>query len=103
MKIEKAELVAYILIVAGLLLLIFTFVMAFLMLTSVVAVTTNLDLSKALGEILGPIAEAIIKVMFLGVMGWTGSVATMRGIQLYKESRPTAQTPKTEEKTAKKA
>jgi len=47
MKIEKAELVAYILIVAGLLLLIFTFVMAFLMLTSVVAVTTSLDLSKA--------------------------------------------------------
>jgi hypothetical protein len=103
MKIEKAELVAYILIVVGLLLLIFTFVMAFLMLTSVVAVTTSLDLSKALGEILGPIAEAVIKVMFLGVMGWTGSIATMRGIQLYKESKPVVQTPKIEEKTTEKA
>ncbi|MEM0058088.1 MAG: hypothetical protein QXG58_04955 [Candidatus Bathyarchaeia archaeon] len=103
MKIERPELVAYILIVVGLLLLIFTFVMAFLMLTSVVSLSTSLDLSKALGEILGPIAEAVIKVMFLGVMGWTGSIATMRGIQLYKEFKSAAQTVRTGEKPAEKA
>lgn len=105
MKIERAELVAYILIVAGLLLLIFTFIMAFLMLTSVLSISTNMDLSRALGEILGPIAEAIIKIMFLGVMGWTGSIATMRGIQLYKEAKPAAAQPppKPEEKQPEKA
>ncbi|MEM3578612.1 MAG: hypothetical protein QXL54_00095 [Candidatus Bathyarchaeia archaeon] len=103
MKIERPELVAYILIVVGLLLLIFTFIMAFLMLTSVFSIPTNMDLSRALGEILGPIAEAVIKIMFLGVMGWTGSIATMRGIQLYKESKPVAQPPKPEEKQPEKA
>lgn len=103
MKIERPELVAYILIVVGLLLLIFTFIMAFLMLTSVIGIPTSMDLSRALGEILGPIAEAVIKIMFLGVMGWTGSIATMRGIQLYKEAKPVAQPPKIEEKRLEKA
>ena len=102
MKVEKPELMAYILIVVGLLLLIFTFVMAFLMLTSVVSIASSMDLSQALGEILGPIAEAVIKIMFLGVMGWTGSIATMRGIQLYKESKPAVHTPKLEEKPPEK-
>jgi len=103
MRVEKAELMAYILIVVGLLLLIFTFIMAFLMLTSVVSISTQMDLSNALGEILGPIAEAVIKIMFLGVMGWTGSIATMRGIQLYKESKPAVQPSKPEEKSSEKA
>jgi len=102
MKVEKPELMAYILIVVGLLLLVLTFVMAFLMLTSVLSITTSMDLSQALGEILGPIAEAVIKIMFLGVMGWTGSIATMRGIQLYKESKPAGQTLKPEEKPPEK-
>ncbi len=94
---------AYILIVVGLLLLVFTFVMALLMLTSVVSISTNLNLPEALGRILGPIVEAVIKIMFLGVMGWTGSIATMRGIQLYKEAKPAVQPPKPEEKPPEKA
>jgi hypothetical protein len=102
MKIEKSELVAYILIGVGVVLLILTFVMAYLILTSVASLSTSQDLSKALGEILGPIAEAVVKVMFLGIMGWTGSIATMRGIQLYKEAKPATQ-PKTEEKPPEKA
>jgi len=102
MKFEKPELVAYILIGVGVVLLILTFVMAYLILTSVASLLTSQDLSKALGEILGPIAEAVVKVMFLGIMGWTGSIATMRGIQLYKESKPAVQ-PKTEEKTPEKS
>jgi len=87
MKDDKAELVAYVIIAVGLLLLVLTFVMAYLMLTSVVNIMTSQDLSKALGEIFGPITEAVIKIMFLGIMGWVGSIATMRGIQLYKEAK----------------
>lgn len=103
MKIEKAELMAYVMIIVGLLLLIFTFITAFLMLTSVLNIKTGMDLSKALGEILGPIAEAVIRIMFLGIMGWTGSIATIRGIQLYRESKLVAQPPKLGEKPAEKA
>lgn len=94
---EKSELIAYILIGVGVGLLLFTFATAFLILTSTASISTSSDLSKALGEILGPITEAIIKVMFLGIMGWTGSIATMRGIQLHKKAKTTAQS-KTNEK-----
>ncbi|MEM2911453.1 MAG: hypothetical protein QW146_02995 [Candidatus Bathyarchaeia archaeon] len=107
MKIEKPELVAYLMIATGLVLLILTFILAAIMLMSVVGIATSQDLAKALGGILGPIAEAVIKIMFLGIMGWTGSIATMRGIQLYRESKPPAQPqqiqqPKAEEKTPQK-
>jgi len=93
MKIEKPELVAYILIIVGLALLLFTFIMAYVMLIAETGVLPALNLSEALGEILGPIAEAIIRIMYLGIMGWTGSIATIRGIQLYKEAKPTSQQP----------
>jgi hypothetical protein len=102
MKIEKPELVAYILIVVGVVLLILTFAMACLLLMSIASISTGENLSEALGTILGPIAEAVVRVMFLGIMGWTGSIATMRGIQLYKESKSAAQ-PKTEEKKPEKS
>lgn len=91
MKIEKSEAVAFIIIAVGLALLILTFVIAYSMLISVVSITTSKDLAEAIGMILGPIAEAVIKIMFLGIMGWTGSIATMRGIQLYREAKPTTQ------------
>jgi hypothetical protein len=103
LKIERAELTAYILIATGLLLLILTFIIAYLMLISVISIATSDDLSKALGITLGHIAEAAVRIMFLGIMGWTGSIATMRGIQLYRELKPPVQLqqirqPKTEEK-----
>ncbi|MEM3673798.1 MAG: hypothetical protein QW468_06240 [Candidatus Bathyarchaeia archaeon] len=90
MKIEKPELVAYILIIVGLVLLIFTFIMAYIMLIADPNFLPALNLSEALGEILGPIAVALIRIMYLGVMGWVGSIATIRGIQLYKEFKSAA-------------
>lgn len=88
MRTEKAEIVAYVIIAVGLLLLVLTFIMAYLVLSSVGSIiTSSLNISEALGTIFGPITEAVIKVMLLGIMGWTGSIATMRGIQLYKEAK----------------
>jgi len=84
---EKAELMSYILIIVGVTLLILTFVMAVVLVTSELGILSQSDLSQALGEILGPIAAAIIRVLYLGIMGWTGSIATIRGIQLYKEAK----------------
>jgi len=85
MKIERTELIAYILISVGIVLLILTFVMAFLLLTSLLNISAGGNLSDAIGDILGPIAEALIKVMYLGIMGWVGSIATIRGIQSIRE------------------
>lgn len=101
-KAEKAELVAYILIAVGLFLLVLTFAIAYLTLMSIASIATSRDLAETIGIILGPIAEAVIKVMFLGVMGWAGSIATMRGIQLYREAKPSAQPPAQQVKTEEK-
>jgi len=84
---EKAELMSYILIIVGITLLILTFVMAVILVTSELGILSQSDLSQALGEILGPIAAAVIRVLYLGIMGWTSSIATIRGIQLYKEAK----------------
>ncbi len=85
-KIEEAKIVSYALIIVGLTLLIFTFLAAYSQLAAINFLPTP-DLSEALGKILGPIAEALIRVLYLGVMGWVGSILTIRGIQLYKEAR----------------
>jgi uncharacterized RDD family membrane protein YckC len=85
MKMGKAELMSYILIIVGVTLLILTFVMAAMLLTSELGIVSQSDLSQALGEILEPIAAAVIRVLYLGIMGWMGSIATIRGIQLYEE------------------
>jgi len=88
MRIERAELAAFILLGIGVVLLILTFYMAFTLVGAEIdVISSSLNLSEAIGEILGPIVEAIIKVMYLGVMGWTGSIATIRGVQLLKEAR----------------
>jgi uncharacterized RDD family membrane protein YckC len=99
MKMEKAELMSYVLIIVGVILLFFTFVMAFVMITAELGILPSSDLSEALGDVIGPIAAALIRVLYLGVMGWTGSIATMRGIQFYREAKRVgpAKTEKTEE------
>lgn len=91
MKIEGTELAAFIILGIGTVLLILTFYMAFTLIVTELGIISALNLSETLGEILGPITEAIIKVMYLSVMGWIGSITTMRGIQLMKETRRTPQ------------
>lgn len=91
MKTEKAELTAYILIAVGVILLSITFYMAFSLLWTQLGNLFGLDLTKALGSVLGPISEAIIKIMYLGIMGWIGSILTMRGVQLIKETKQASQ------------
>ena len=72
--------------------------MAFTLLTSELGILATPNLSEALGEILGPITKALIKVLYLGVMGWIGSIATIRGIQLIKEvKKALPQTTQTQE------
>ncbi|MEM2394046.1 MAG: hypothetical protein QXG11_04400 [Candidatus Bathyarchaeia archaeon] len=103
MKSKNSEVVAYIVIAVGMALLILTFAIAYSILISVADIATSRDLAEAIGMILGPIAEAVIKVMFLGIMGWAGSIATMRGIQLYRETKTHNTTQASETKTKEKS
>jgi hypothetical protein len=84
MQIDKNELIGIIILSLGLVFLILTFYMAFLFLIQELTIITQPDLVKSLGKILGPIAEAIIRIMFLAIMGWIGSLTTLRGMQFLR-------------------
>ena len=61
-------------------LLIFTFVSAYGFLTAGISPISTQDLIQTFGEALGPLIAAAIQVMYLGVMGWIGSLITIRGV-----------------------
>jgi len=82
-------------LLVGIGLLIFTFANAFFFLRSVLNVLGSSDLIKTFGETLAPLMEAAIRVMYLGVMGWVGSILTARGLQIIlnlKREEPKAST-----------
>ena len=61
-------------------LLLFTFFSAYGFLTAGISPISTQDLIQTFGEALGPLIAAAIQVMFLGVMGWIGSLITLRGV-----------------------
>lgn len=75
-------LISYILIFTGIGLLAFTFINAFVFLSNNPVITASSDLIDVFGSSLAPLIEASIRIMYLGVMGWIGSVLTTRGVQL---------------------
>ncbi len=86
MEKEKKRSFINVFLIVGIVLLIFTFAAAFVFLVLGSGIQgSSPGLSEALGGILGPIADALIKVLFLGVMGWIGSIFTVRGIQLMSQ------------------
>jgi hypothetical protein len=74
----------------GISLLIFTFASAYGFLTDSFQVISTQDLVQSFGEALGPLIAAAIRIMYLGVMGWIGSLVTIRGVTII------ANTPKAE-------
>jgi len=74
----------------GIALLIFTFASAYGFLTDSFQVISTQDLVQSFGEALGPLIATAIRVMYLGVMGWIGSLITIRGVTII------ANTPKAE-------
>lgn len=80
--VDKAEISGYATLFIGVALLAFTFVSAYLFLSSNPTITGSPDLVTVFGVALAPLIEACIRIMYLGVMGWIGSVLTIRGVQL---------------------
>jgi len=76
------ELSGYVTLFIGIGLLAFTFVNAYLFLYGVLSILGSEDLLKTFGEALAPLIETCIRVMYLGVMGWIGSILTSRGVQI---------------------
>lgn len=66
--------------IIGLALLLFTFYMAYTVFVSYRNATPTTDLATSMGTLL----YAAIQVLFLGIMGWVGSLLMLRGIDLAK-------------------
>ena len=78
---DKEITIGYVALLTGIGLLAFTFISAYVSLISNPPITESSDLVDAFGESLAPLIEASIRIMFLGIMGWIGSILTARGIQ----------------------
>jgi len=106
-KIDKVELAGLIVLFVGLILLAFTFFSAYTFLTGQLTILATGDILQVFGESLAPLIEAIIRILYLGIMGWVSSIVTIRGVQLLKKEKTeiaqTQQQPvKTESKQATK-
>ena len=66
----------------GVALLIFTFLSAYGFLTESLNIIATEDLVRTFGEALAPLIGTCIRVMYLGIMGWVGSLVTIRGVTI---------------------
>ena len=86
LMLEKSEIPGYIVILVGIGLLVFTFINAYLFLGEKLGILSS-NLIEAFGEVIGPLIETTIRIMYLGIMGWISSIVTMRGIQIFTQAR----------------
>ena len=78
---DKTKIVAYTILFLGAGLLIFAFFNAYLLLGGVLSIMASPNLIEVFGQALAPLIEACIRAVYLGIMGWVGSILTVRGIQ----------------------
>jgi len=100
LKFDKVEVSSLIVLFIGVILLIATFYSAFMFLAGDIAILTSADLAELFGNALAPLIVAIIHVLYLGVMGWIGSIMTIRAVQLLKKEKETASQPQPKPNTA---
>ena len=79
---NKPQLTGIFILAIGVALLTFTFINAFLFLQEPFSMLATGDLARVFGEALAPLIQACIRLMYLGIMGWIGSMLTVRGIPL---------------------
>ncbi len=66
----------------GVVLLVFTFISAYGFLTKSLSIIASEDLVRTFGEALAPLIATCIRIMYLGIMGWIGSLLTVRGVTI---------------------
>lgn len=98
---DKITLSGITVLMIGVALLIFTFASAYGFLTQGLSILPSSDLSSTFGATLAPLISACIRIMYLGVMGWVGSLLTIRGVTIISQARQTPAT-LTEEPTQAK-
>ncbi len=84
---KQAENLGVAALLIGVSMLAFTFISAYLFLGNDLNIVASSDLMGLFGEALAPLIATMIRVMYLGIMGWIGSTLTMRGIDLFTKIR----------------
>lgn len=84
---DKALVSGYVTLFIGVALLGFTFISAYLFLRNDPSIAGSPDLVTVFGDALAPLIMTCIRVMYLGIMGWIGSLLTIRGVQLVTQIR----------------
>ena len=87
LKFDKVEVSGIVVLFVGVILLVATFYSAFMFLVGDITILTSADLAELFGNALSPLIAAVIHVLYLGVMGWMGSVMTIRAVQLLKKEK----------------
>lgn len=85
---NKPQLTGITVLFIGVALLAFTFINAFLFLQEPVGIIASGDLARVFGEALAPLIQACIRLIYLGIMGWIGSLLTIRGLPLVTHKYP---------------
>ena len=80
---NKTEYSRFVVLILGVFLLIFTFINAYVFLREDLSIISVSGLVDLFGEAIAPLIETCIRVMYLAVMGWIGSIITIRGVQLF--------------------
>ena len=79
---DKIALSGLAVLMIGVALLIFTFISSYGFLTQTLSIIASEDLVQTFVEALAPLIATSIRVMYLGVMGWIGSLLTIRGVTI---------------------
>jgi len=79
---DKITLSGITVLMIGVALLIATFISAYGFLTQSLSIMASGDLVGTFGEALAPLISTCIRIMYLGVMGWVGSLLTIRGVTI---------------------
>ena len=84
---DNVQTLGFAALIVGIGMLAFTFINAYLFLGADLGIVASSDLVGLFGEALAPLIASVIRVMYLGIMGWIGSLLTVRGIQLLTKSK----------------
>jgi hypothetical protein len=88
---DKVAFSGFAVLSVGVALLIFTFASAYMFLNGKLQLASSQDLTQTFGEALTPLIAASIHIMYLGVMGWVGSLITVRGVTLVVNAPKTSE------------
>jgi hypothetical protein len=80
LQIKSSEASGVTILLAGITLLLITFVVACIHLYGDISVLPVPSLMASFGEGLSPLIEAIIRVLYLGLMGWIASIVIAKGV-----------------------